>query len=96
MIFSGTVWDSCVLACSPAFTQPSLPIFQELIDAWVLCPGRHTVTRMIRMLDPAPRRKHDAYHRFLRDGVWSPCLKFIIAPASQHNVTICNLTSKYR
>jgi len=72
MIFSGTVWDSCVLACSPAFTQPSLPIFQELLDAWILCPGRHTVTRMIRMLDPAPRRKHDAYHRFLRDGAWNP------------------------
>ena len=26
---------------------------------------------MIRMLDPAPRRKHDAYHRFLRAGAWS-------------------------
>lgn len=71
MILSGEVWDSCVMACAPAFTQPSLPIFQELIGAWVLCPGRHTVTRMIRMLDPAPRRQHDAYHRFLRKGAWS-------------------------
>lgn len=71
MIASGAVWDSCILLGAPAFTQPSAPIFRELLDAWVLCPGRHTVTRMIRMLDPTPRRKHDAYHRFLREGAWS-------------------------
>ena len=71
MIDSGAVWDFCTTACAPAFTQPSFPIFRELLGAWVLCPGRHTVTRMIRMLDPAPRRKHDAYHRFLRDGAWN-------------------------
>lgn len=71
MILAGTVWDAFVENCAPAFTQPSLPIFRELLDAWVLCPGRHTVTRMIRMLDPVPRRKHDAYHRFLRVGAWS-------------------------
>ena len=80
MILSGSVWDSCILLCAPAFTQPSAPIFRELLDAWVLCPGRHTVTRMIRMLDPTPRRKHDAYHRFLRDGVWGlPALWRILA-----------------
>jgi hypothetical protein len=26
---------------------------------------------MIRMLNPSPRREHDAYHRFLRAGAWS-------------------------
>lgn len=65
------VWDIFVAACAPTFTQPSFTLFQELLNAWVLCPGRHTVTRMIRMLDPAPRREHDAYHRFLRVGAWS-------------------------
>lgn len=70
MILSTAAWQDCVEACSPAFTKPSLPIFQELLDAWVVCPGRHTVTRMIRMLDPTPRRQHDAYHRFLRAGAW--------------------------
>lgn len=71
MILSTAAWQECVRACAPAFTQPSWPIFQELLDAWVVCPGRHTVTRMIRMLDPVPRRQHDAYHRFLRAGAWS-------------------------
>ncbi|MBI5244891.1 MAG: transposase [Elusimicrobia bacterium] len=65
------VWDMFVAAYAPAFTQPSFALFQELLNAWVLCPGRHTVTRMIRMLDPAARREHDAYHRFLRVGAWS-------------------------
>src|SRR5437588_3209422 len=33
-------------------------------------PAR-TVTAMIRIADPHGRRAHDAYHRFLRAGVWS-------------------------
>jgi len=53
------------------FTRPSFLLFQELVEAWVLCPGRRTVTGMISTLVPAPRRAHDAYHRFLRDGAWS-------------------------
>jgi len=58
-------------AAAPAFTQPSFAIFSELICAWVLCPARRTVTAMIRIADPHGRRAHDAYHRFLRAGVWS-------------------------
>lgn len=65
------LWDVFVAGCAPVFTQPSFELFAELLSAWVLCPGRHTVTRMIRMLDPSPRRAHDAYHRFLREGTWS-------------------------
>jgi len=53
------------------FTRPSFLLFQELVTAWVLCPGRRTVTGMISTLVPAPHRAHDAYHRFLRDGAWS-------------------------
>lgn len=65
------VWEAFVAACVPAFTQPSFALFGELLRAWVLCPGRHTVTHMLCMLGPASRRKHDAYHRFLRAGAWS-------------------------
>jgi len=65
------IWDLLLAACAPVFTQPSFLLFQELTSAWVLCPGRRTVTRMIGMLGPRPRRAHDAYHRFLRVGAWS-------------------------
>ena len=65
------VWDAFVAACTPVFTRPSFALFGDLLRAWVLCPGRHTVTHMLGMLDPASGRKHDAYHRFLRAGAWS-------------------------
>lgn len=75
-------WDVFIAGCAPVFTQPSFALFEELISAWIICPGRHTVTRMIRMLDPSPRCAHDAYHRFLREGAWSmPTLWRLLALA---------------
>lgn len=53
-----------------AFTLPSAALFGKLVTAWVLCPGRHTVTRMIGVMDPKARHPHDAFHRFLRVGEW--------------------------
>jgi len=58
-------------AAPASFTRPSLAIFTTLMTAWVLTPGRRTVTRMIGVGDPDGRRCHDAYHRFLRCGRWS-------------------------
>lgn len=57
-------------AGASTFTRPSFSLFVELVCSWVLCPGRRTVTNMLSMLAPRPRRAHDAYHRFLRAGVW--------------------------
>lgn len=67
----GAAWDLVLAAFAPVFTLPSFSLFSQLVSAWVLCPGRHTVTRMIGMLDPHRRRPHDAYHRFLRAAAWS-------------------------
>jgi len=53
------------------FTAPSFAIFTDLVTGWVCAPGRRTITRMITVVDPAGRRAHDAYHRFVRDGAWS-------------------------
>ncbi|HXQ29418.1 MAG TPA: transposase [Gemmatimonadales bacterium] len=53
------------------FTQPSFVLFQTLVSAWVLCPGRRTVTRMIGVADPEGAHAHDAYHRFFRAGAWT-------------------------
>ena len=71
---------------APAFTQPSYAIFTELISAWVLCPARHTVTALIRIADPGGRRAHDAYHRFLRAGVWS--MAALWASIAKHMVEV--------
>ena len=53
------------------FHAPSFAIFTDLVTGWVCAPGRRTITNMIAVADPAGRRAHDAYHRFVRDGAWS-------------------------
>jgi hypothetical protein len=53
------------------FTTPSFAVFTDLLIGWVLAPGRRTITGMIAVGDPGGRRAHDAYHRLVRDGVWS-------------------------
>ncbi len=63
-------WQELMVACGPWMTCPSFALFQELVIAWVLCPGRRTFTRIIRVLGPRPRRAHDAYHRFPRAPGW--------------------------
>jgi hypothetical protein len=69
---SRAAWDLFLAAFEPVFTLPSFVLFCQLVSAWVLCPGRHTVTRMLGMIEPRRRRPHDAYHRFLRAAAWSP------------------------
>lgn len=64
-------WATLLGACATVFTQPSVVLFQTLVSAWVLCPGRRTVTRMIGVADPEGTHAHDAYHRFLRAGAWT-------------------------
>ena len=70
MTRAALTWDVLLVAFAGAFTQPSVALFHELAGAWVLCVGRRTVTRMLRVMHPAGRRAHDAYHRFLRAGAW--------------------------
>ena len=63
-------WEALLLGFSPAFTSASLPVFQQLATAWVLCVGRRVVTRIYQVAEPMGHRAHDAYHRFLREGAW--------------------------
>jgi len=63
-------WTALLAACAEVFTRPSFALCSTLMSAWVLCPGRRTVTRMIGVADPEGAHAHDAYHRFLRAGAW--------------------------
>jgi hypothetical protein len=63
-------WAALLEGCAPIFTRASFGIFADLMAGWVLAPGRRTVTAIISVADPAGRRAHDAYHRFVRDGAW--------------------------
>jgi hypothetical protein len=64
-------WLDLLSRSQTCFTRPSFEIFRRLIMAWVMCPGRHTITRLYLIAEPDGDRARDAYHRFLRAGAWS-------------------------
>lgn len=64
-------WSAWLEQVRTLFRAPSFAIFTDLLTGWVCAPGRRTITAMIAIADPAGRRAHDAYHRFVRDGAWS-------------------------
>ncbi len=61
-------WQHLLGVVTAVFIAPSLAIFTDLLTGWICAPGRRTITAMIAVADPAGRRAHDAYHRFVRDG----------------------------
>ena len=64
-------WTELLGCFALSFTQPSLVLFREVIAGWVMCPGRRTVTAMLRVLGSEASGAHDAYHRLLREGAWT-------------------------
>jgi hypothetical protein len=64
-------WDDVLSSVEDVFTAPSFLLFCELMGAWALVTARHTICSMVQVMDPATRRAHDAYHRFVRVGAWS-------------------------
>jgi hypothetical protein len=67
----GAFFDSILSRLSCVFTAPSREIFARLTSAWVLCPGRRTLTNIYELAEPLGEKAHDAYHRFFREGAWS-------------------------
>jgi hypothetical protein len=63
-------WAALLELTRVCFRAPSFALFTDLVFGWVCAPGRRTITAMIAIADPAGRRAHDAYHRFIRDGAW--------------------------
>ena len=57
-------WELLVLLFAQSFTQPSFDLFSKLLAGWILCPGRRTVTRIIRVIDAngAHARARDIHH----------------------------------
>lgn len=68
---AGKAWDKILEKLSDVFTAPSREIFLRAASAWVLVPGRRTITRVYQVAEPLRARAHDAYHRFFREGTWS-------------------------
>ena len=62
----------------PAFTQPSFGTAWELLLAWVMCLGKHTLYRVAQTtrpdLIPDHARRHglDSYYNFFERSAWQP------------------------
>lgn len=63
---------------APAFTQPSFLTGCELLLAWVMCLGRHTLRRVAYSSHPEVvpdhRQRHhlDTYYNFFERAAWTP------------------------
>lgn len=62
----------------PAFTQPSFATSCRLVLAWVMCLGKHTLSRVAQNANPssppdrAARHGLDSYYNFFERSAWTP------------------------
>lgn len=66
-----SAWQNIINHFFPIFTTPTGNIFHALVNGWVLCTARRTVTGMIQFAQLFISRPHDAFHRFFSTAQWS-------------------------
>lgn len=66
-----STWETIIQYFFPIFTVPTARIFFNLVNGWILCTARHTITSILPFADPSGQRAHDAYHRFFPDASWA-------------------------
>ena len=68
-----SVLGGALLEFRPAFSAPSFENFACLVTGWLLCTGRHTITRVLQAgFGPAAGKHHSAFYRFFSRAVWEP------------------------
>jgi hypothetical protein len=67
-----SAWDAIILNFSAVFTQPTAYIFINLVNGWLLCTARRTITGILPFAEPKGKRPHDAYHRLFPKSRWQP------------------------
>ncbi len=66
-----TSWLTFLHLFADCFNAPSQLLFEQLVTAWALCPGRRTLTRLWSVIPAERRRRYEAYARWVREGDWS-------------------------
>lgn len=78
------MWDmipslqACVDCLAPTFTQPSSATSCRLLLAWVMCLGKHTLSRVGHNANPQSPPDHsqrhglDCYYNFFERSAWEP------------------------
>lgn len=63
--------QSILVSFSCCFTKPSFDNFITLVIGWIVCPGRHSISRVLQAADRLASSKHfSSYYRFLSRGRW--------------------------
>lgn len=63
---------SILLSFAGCFTQPSFGNFTLMVTGWILCPGRHSISRVVQAAGESARTKHHStLYRFLSRGRWT-------------------------
>lgn len=87
-------FESLLRRFSGCFTRPGLQHFVGLILGWVLCPGRHTISRVIQAEGRLAVRRHfSSVYRFLSRGCWttdslSAVLFRVLLPMLPESITV--------
>lgn len=55
-----------------AFTQPSFKNFTALAKGWLLCSGRHSISRVIQFIPEGWGSNHSRYDNFFSRARWEP------------------------
>jgi hypothetical protein len=55
-----------------AFTQPSFDNFTSLAKGWILCSGRHSISRVIQCISEGWGRNHSRFYNFFSRARWEP------------------------
>jgi len=66
-----------VLSLAGGFTAPTQETFAVLITGWVLCLGRHTITRIIDSAAERAEKHVSSYRRFFSRARWNPDEPFL-------------------
>lgn len=65
-----SAWNQILKHFFPIFTTPTAQVFAALINGWVLCTARHTVTGIVPFAAEFLAKPHDAFHRFFNKARW--------------------------
>lgn len=65
--------ESIFFSFRPCFWAPSYENFVVLVCGWILCPGVHTISRVLvsATAQGLARKSHSAYYRFLSRAQWA-------------------------
>jgi hypothetical protein len=60
-----------LLAFQPCFTKPSFSSFWAVACAWILCPGRRSLTHIIQSAQLHRFKHYCSFHRFFSQARWN-------------------------